>query len=310
MKLKTPAFNHKRLFTLKCELIKVIANTPSIQYLVFKGETLNILLYNSENIRNYNDIDILLEFHDIQNFSEKANLEIINHALRYKINLVQSLSHDYAAIEEKTNTHFELHWRFFSNRFLFPVKFDELYTRSQIIEIAGRKVRTFSNNDYALYLAVHGAVHRWFRLMWLYDYKTLIENLDIEWDWVIEQAKTHKLSNALIQAHKLVEHYFGIAIPHEVADLYAPKKHDYFIHEAQRAINLSAERVNSRGFEKVRFTFYMMRLKPNFRFWVESLWRLRTHPGDWELIKLPEKLFFMYYLLRPFILVCRALKIC
>lgn len=54
---------------------------------------------------------------------------------------------------------------------------------------------------------------------------------------------------------------------------------------------------------KFEYILYRLRLKPSFKYYFDVIFRLRTHLSDWELVKIPDKLFFLYFLLRPVLLL-------
>jgi len=281
--------------------------------LLFKGPAISQLLYGDPILRDYSDIDILIDKDDL--LGDRIPDEILTAEKEFKTaldskkrkELYFNLGHDFE-INLWRNLKVEWHWRLSSNRFFFDKSFKELYENGQDITIGGKSIRTFSWNDYALYLAVHGATHQWFRLIWLCDYYALIQKNVVDWSRLLQEAKRHKHTNALVQATQLVKTIFRVEIPTEINGLYIPRKHDYFINTALLAMELPTEKVLSSGFHKLKTIFYLMRLKPSIESWIETIWRLRTHPSDWEIIRLPDSMFLLYYILRPFLLVYKAIK--
>jgi hypothetical protein len=61
-------------------------------------------------------------------------------------------------------------------------------------------------------------------------------------------------------------------------------------------------------FGKFKYVFYRLKLKPDFKYYFDLVYRLRTHFSDWELLKLPDSFFFLYYPLRPFLMIFKILK--
>jgi len=59
---------------------------------------------------------------------------------------------------------------------------------------------------------------------------------------------------------------------------------------------------------KMRFVFYRIGLKKDLKYYFDLIYRLRTHYTDWSLMKLPDYMFFLYYLLRPVFLLLKVFR--
>ena len=58
----------------------------------------------------------------------------------------------------------ELHWRFGSNRYLFPLRFNDLWGDRQTVRLGGANIATRCLEHTILFLCTHGAGHSWFRV--------------------------------------------------------------------------------------------------------------------------------------------------
>ena len=61
-------------------------------------------------------------------------------------------------------------------------------------------------------------------------------------------------------------------------------------------------------FGSIKYVCYRSRLRENNKYRFDLISRLRTHFLDWEMLPLPDSLFFLYYFLRPILLFLRLFR--
>ena len=84
----------------------------------------------------------------------------------------------------------EIHWRFRPQSFPFPLDLGELWERRETVLLAGASVPTLSLEDYLLLLCVHGAKHRWERMLWVCDIAQIVHaRCDLPWARIAAQAE-------------------------------------------------------------------------------------------------------------------------
>lgn len=166
-------------------------------------------------------------------------------------------------------------------------------------------------SDLMLYLCAHGAKHGWFRLFWLVDVDRLMQGRSEEQQQALLQramdlGAQRMLLQALLLAHRL------LATPVAPALLRAAE-HDAgvapLVAMAMDAITGPAARWSDEGGRSPRqawrMMLYVLRLRRGWAYRWRELSGALVNPPDWQRLKLPDGLFFLYLPLRPLLRVWR-----
>lgn len=81
-----------------------------------------------------------------------------------------------------------------------------------------------------------------------------------------------------------------------------PRKDDkirYYLNTALKSINEPEKKLKTRKLGRLRRFYYLLCLKPDLTYKKQILTSLFVFPKDWQKIQLPDRLFFVYYLIRP-----------
>ena len=279
--------------------------TQSIQHCFFKGPMLSLQLYDDIGVRNFGDIDILVEKQDAEKAKEiieELNFECIYPKMKFtpkqqKVNY--TISHHYHFKHRAKALDVELHWNISNPKSYVGIETSEILRFSDNIHVSNRILPYISHIQNLVYLSAHGAIHQWYRLFWLKDFSVLLNKStekEIEEAW--ELSKKLKLENCFIQACCMCNLFYDIIIPKSI-----PLKIDILKVPVQSIFMGELKQQGIKGM--FQFIFYRLKLKKNLKYNFDLIFRLRTHLSDWEIIKLPDYFFFLYYLLRPFILAYR-----
>ncbi len=276
-----------------------------IKHCFFKGPLLSLELYQDVGYRNFRDLDLLVNLKDV----EKAKLIIEELGFdciypRIQLSAKQQranykLSHHYHFIHPAQITQVELHWNITNPKSFYEKKTEDIINNSRKISVSNYSLPYLSKINNLVYLAAHGSIHQWYRLFWLKDFSVLIANTsrkDI--NKAYELSKQLHLEKCFLQACSLSELFYKT----ETSILKSRKVKPGLLKTAIKSIkttDLSQKGVTG----KIQLVLYRLRMKPTFRYHFELLYRLRTHLSDWEIIRLPDAFFFLYYLLRPFLLI-------
>ena len=161
-----------------------------------------------------------------------------------------------------------------------------------------------------LYLCVHGAISEWCRLKWLCDIPELLAfDRSIVLERVITRAKQLGVSRMLAQ---------GLLLAHELLDLpllpaiAALARQDSIVRnlveQARWALLQGGPYWEAVGGRQLAHIPYMLKLRPEFAYKWRSLYCFSLRTEDYAVIHLPDRLFFLYFLLRPFIWGFRQLQ--
>lgn len=280
-----------------------------IAFISLKGIGLSKQLYNDNGYRQCRDIDIMVEHENID-ITEKTLYQLgfersFPHidATPKQIRLLNSHKKDRIYIHPGDGTVLELHWRLTEVDHPFKPTLTQLLATASTFSAHGEQIATVSGTHLWLYQCLHGSYSGWYRLRWVCDIALLLEHQPPQWYELLELADRHHCTNSLLEAVGLSCAIFDRQVPEPLQPLLE----------------------NSRVVEKnidlcVGYLFQMKLLRGvavirRIRFWApgKSFMRyLLTHGpinvNDFNQVRLPDSLFFLYYLIRPFSFIMRRLQ--
>ena len=173
------------MLTTVGETIRISKAFKNIRHCFLKGPIISQEVYANLTARTCRDLDIwvtpedfdaavaiLLELGYVQDY---PSYEL--HGFKKEFYLKRR--HDIAYIHPQRNILVELHFKvnYFGVNF-----FDFTSEHQRIISINNQLITTLENDYHVLYLMIHGAIHAWTRLRWIYDIFLFIQqdkcNLD------------------------------------------------------------------------------------------------------------------------------------
>jgi hypothetical protein len=279
-----------------------------ISVLPYKGPTLAHLLYSSPSARQYSDLDLLVRTKDVR--AAKAILRELDYTPHHRFTAAQERSQlrsGYECVFDAAHGRnlVELQWqivpRFYSVRF----DIDDLFARATPIKIENSEYQTLCPEDLLLVLCVHAAKHGWTKLSWLMDVTELASSHISDLDAVRESATTLGVRRIVAVTFLLAETVLGKSIPHGFKSLTED--------DAAQGIARQLLPVIAAGEEwdttSATYVRLMLRSRERWRDRAQFLGRLLFTPsaGEWDVVRLPAVLSPLYYLVRMFRLVSRAM---
>ena len=171
-------------------------------------------------------------------------------------------------------------------------------------------IPTLGHEEHFVFLALHGAVQAWFCLRHLYDMVRYIElQSRLDWQKVQAIARELNLMDIINQTFCLANAVFGTQIPHEFALANTNKK---LIHRLVRpAMEFIVSDFN---FAQDNSVFHIMFYKYHFSYTLHLCNgfynKVKFLSTDMiklskvlNAVKLPDSLFFLYYLLYPVMII-------
>ena len=192
--------------------------------LAFKGPTLAQRSYGAVAARSCGDLDFLVRTEDFLAVEEILLAHgygpRVSHAPWQKA-LFLRLEGGFQYIHQKTGANVDLHGRLAARRYSFTPSFDDLWTRSEVVQLhagpGGSAVRAPSVEDLVQILSWHGAKHDWFILKFVCDLAELIESAPgLDWAAVVEQAQRLQAEGVLGLGLRLAQGVGGAPVPAEV----------------------------------------------------------------------------------------------
>jgi len=286
------------------ELLKLLSlfENHGILAVAFKGPVLASSVYGDLSLREFSDLDILIHKQD---FNKVKDLLLSQGYLPiYRLNNLQEaasirLTCQYHFRHEKTGIHLEIFWEFGPKGLSFPANLRHLWNRLERVSFFGNKTLAFSPEDLLHILCFHGYKHAWEALEWICDIAGLIQiHHEMDWKRVMEEAARFGSERMLFLGLYLAKDLLGIKLPDYV---WRKVRSDTKIKSLAWMVykDLFNERNGLLGFLE-RSLFHLRSIKP---FWkrVQYCYYLVIPPSlvEFEILKLPSSLFFLYYLIRP-----------
>jgi hypothetical protein len=214
--------NSCRNLALTAELFRVLEALESrgVCATPYKGPVLAAQAYGDAAMRQFSDLDIIVPQRQIV----AAHDGLITRGFRPVISGVEpqtggrQVPGQYA-YRSDTETLVELHTELTLRYFPRRLALEEVCERREFVQVAGRRVLTFSPEDTLLLLCVHGSKHFWERLGWIADIATLSRaSRPLDWTMAMERAQKWGIRRMVLLGAGLAERLFQTPLANEVAD--------------------------------------------------------------------------------------------
>lgn len=299
--------NVQKNLVLTGELIKIskLLKSNDIDIIPYKGPVLANLAYGNISFREFGDIDILINKSDA--IKAKDTMVSGGYELYRPIMVDDSfymkLEPEYQFFNRNTGTVTEIKWKIEGNFFSLPKNLNILSEHLEKFDMNGFEIHIFSPVNQLLILCIHAAKHDWERLSWICDISELLKlQKDIDWFEILEKAERLNIKRIL---------YVNILLAYDLFELEIPNDILISIKSDASALNISKD-VKERIFKNKSlniFQKFIFDLKKResliygFKDGINGL----TRPTyiDFTDISLPESLFYLYFVIRPFLLLKR-----
>ena len=296
--------NARRNLLLTAKLLKLLAllGDGGVKAVPFKGPLLALSAYGDSAMRQFSDLDLLIRPADVPR--ARALLVEQGYAPQFSLDEGQEAKfikrrNEHLFTNEREGVYVDLHWSL-SPRWLHSDKGGEdIWARVETTTVAGRSVPTLDPNDLLLFLCVHGSKHCWSQLGMAYDVATLLRAASPDWDLLFKRARAQRSTRMLRLGLHMASTLFGVKLPDEVAKgIQADPRIKSLA--AESCAKLLREPEEPWGaFEELRFDAKVIEgLRSKALFYLDTL--MTPTPLEWEYLTLPERLSFLYYLVRPF----------
>ena len=290
--------------------LQELFNKENIPAIFFKGIVLSQRLYGHPATKNSADIDLLVPVKEVEKTTELL-IDRGYHLTYPSISLTEKqkrinyrISHHYGLQNNEKGVHLELHWHLTNPHSLLPLPFERVYKNYSTVELNHHPIKTLGDEDYLIYLAVHGARHQWCRLNWLKDFTSVLEQTREETQQNAEQRMQKMGLERCYRQARLMSHLI-CGIPSSPNDLKTDRLPSVFI---QKPVEALRENKPPDALDKLKDMPYHIRLRRRIKFKIFLFLRLRTHHTNWAIVRLPDYLFFLYYPLRPVLWVRKVLR--
>ena len=296
--------------------------THTIPFMLFKGIALTKLMGLELHQRHVGDMDLLLaSVNDLwraddllQQLGYKRKLPPENMSLNTRQRqTLQFVRKDLIYFHPQKQIMLELHFKLYINFNVFPLSLAELFQNRTYITLGQVRIPVMSRQDHLLYLLVHGSISHWFCLKWLCDIPAISDNgKHYMHPENFDRMKALGLERMTSQGLYLANQLLGMPIHDEVRkyhrqNVIVPK----LVRHAQKKLLAPAKSTVwlsplTRLSSVMKDALYCANLRTEWQYKVTELIKIHwLNRSDWEKLTLPAPLFFLHYLLRPFIFLFR-----
>jgi hypothetical protein len=295
--------NKQRNLFMTAQLSHVLKllEANGVRAISYKGPALAATAYGSLALREFDDLDLLVSRQDV--LRVKGLLMAEGYRPKPKLTEAQERwlldsQHAYVLVRDGGPVFVELHWTIsprYVSRILDP---ERLWDRVERVTVAGVVVPTLHPEVLLPSLSEHGAKHAWERLAWICDIAELARSRTaLDWDDILRQAHRHGGGRTLALGLLLARSLLGAPVPDDVRRRV----------ESDRAVEPLAAEVRGRLFQPIQrpagvlgSALFQLRLLEHWGKRMRFCRLALTSPtvADWQRVRLPRALSFLYYPLR------------
>lgn len=172
------------------------------------------------------------------------------------------------------------------------------------IDVAGQPVTVLAPDEQALYLLLHGAFHGWLRHFWLIDIAQLMRKGELAWPALLEKARARQIDRSFWQGVQLAHEVLGAPWPAGLPKSPRSRAFARVVAGGYRHMEMSVEAYRFGG-AHVWMARYQWDVQPNWGARYAELRQRWVNPADWEMLRLPDAMFPLYYVLWPLLWLAR-----
>lgn len=294
--------------TAAMDKVSRLFDENGVRSLMLKGPILAEELYGELSLRTCKDLDILVPADEV----ELAETILLGAGYELDEGEVRILNdwkwrvHHISYTNPQTGVQIELHWRLNPDKGKEP-SFDEMWARRRTSVLTQHPLYYLGSEDMFLFLVQHGARHGWFRLRWLLDIDRMLEKQLNSSDIAAHLKRYHSLAiggQALLLASQLLGTPIGPGMKSIAAGNHAHRLARSAIIFLNEMITLSPVPQHLTIYYR-RYLFSLRSASQKLLFIVSLLY---PNNRDIETLRLPKKLYVLYFPLRPFLWIWRRRK--
>jgi hypothetical protein len=302
---------HKALL-LSRELIRIVdrLSVLGIEVMPYKGLALAELIYGDIALRQAGDMDLLIRPQDLPRIRDVARE--LGYTPHLSLTPAEERSYlkfgyEYAFDGAAGPNLLEVQWAIQPYFYAIDFDMDGLFQRATTVKVAGHPMKTPSSEDLLLVLSAHASKHVWGRLVWLCDIARIMAIPALNWDWIGEQASALGIVNIVCVSLLAAKRLLGATIPAAALARFPEDPSTLALAEDMQTHIVSEASFNV---ESIAYFRLMMRLREHPADRRRFLQRLvfTPGPGEWQAVRLPQRLFPLYRLVRLSRLAARFLR--
>jgi Uncharacterised nucleotidyltransferase len=275
-------------------------HAQGVPFLPFKGPALAARAYGDVSLREFNDLDLLVAPADVpqarrilekRGYSPRTALD----AVRDELWMRSGSCYELPLANERGDL-VELQWRANPDVGIPPTEEPGWWASAQTHRFEGVDICVMAREEEMLALLVHGSKHSWASIDWLVDVAELTRTPGFPWQRLMALARDHAAERRAALGLRLAHDLLELPLPDEVAGFARRARIDAV------ASGIVASLLKSRYVQPspIRVLRAELALCDSWSRRVARIAGLaRPTPGDWQWTRLPRRLAFLYWVLRP-----------
>jgi len=280
---------------------KVCARLGSagLQVAPFKGPTLALMLYGSATMRSSTDIDLLVARPDAlaaRRALEREGFRFWVTLDAHEENRFLRYANEYT-LSSPDGSIVELSWALAPRAMCLDVDMGSFLQHTMTLDTPATTFNVLGPEEYLVALSVHGSKHRWERIGWVADIAQLLDMRTMDLHRASAIARLAHVERPLRLALVLAD--IVTARDQAAKESVAVANGTSLSHLVEAVLHGWSTRLPSEP--DPIFDTFALRLHTRAATQAEHVWRSALTPTveDWRFVRLPERLAWVYPLVRP-----------
>jgi len=216
--------NLARNLTLFQELNKILKalNDHGIEVIVLKGAALLETIYRNPALRPLSDLDILVKRQDLSK-AERCLLDLGYSiaGIEFSRWWAERFAGERLYVKgTDLPVYVDMHWYITNYVWIYNDRrqANRIWSRAQIVKIAGTNALSLSVEDLILHISIHFAKHLKFRLIWLRDIGEIIRHYQerIDWKEIVTVSRQLGIEGVMYYTLKHTQELLKVRVPEKV----------------------------------------------------------------------------------------------
>lgn len=269
-----------------------------IQLIPIKGPILAEYLYCDTSLRQFTDLDILIQRKDFRRTYQTLT----------KAGFIPCfpMSHDEETWLLRSDWEhqfifkgdiLDVHWAVAQKGVRYPLKEARFWENLHAVDLYERRFNSLSPENLFLMICVHGTKHQWAKLIWIADLARFIKaNPAFDWHKIIKLSTKLGFHRSICLSLLMAERFGGVQLSPEIN---GRLRTDIVIEQLSQEA-FAAILSGSPDAENTKIGYYLRsreRIRDRAYFILDQTFIPKQI--DWQTISLPAVLYPLYYLIRP-----------
>ena len=280
-----------------------LLDEAAIPAISFKGPALALTAYGDLTLREFHDLDLLVHPADVvraKDILQKTGYQLWTPVLGdSELALLRSNNRQLRFTHPVRGTTVDLHWGLLHEMFSFQLLLDDVFASAKLERRDEATFLALSPEHSLLYLCAHGTKNCWAHLSELCDIASQVHgNAGLNWEECVRLAESSGCDLLLKHALLLAERVLRIELS-EAAKQYCYDDEDAIaLSKIAESFLFPDARTQPGHWQTLQYHLAFAKTQRDRARFILSRVFAPAEP-DWDHIRLPRQLFFLYYLIRP-----------